>query len=52
MESNAAEMGGFREVIFALNGEEVYKLMKFESGVHRVQRVPATEATAASIPVP
>ena len=38
MESNAAEMGGFREVIFALNGEEVYKLMKFESGVHRVQR--------------
>ena len=45
MESNAAEMGGFREVIFALNGEEVYKLMKFESGVHRVQRVPATEAS-------
>ena len=43
MESNAAEMGGFREVIFALNGEEVYKLMKFESGVHRVQRVPKTE---------
>ena len=45
MEGNAAELGGYREVIFALNGEEVYKLMKFESGVHRVQRVPATEAS-------
>ncbi len=45
MESNAAELGGFREVVFALNGEEVYKQMKFESGVHRVQRVPATEAS-------
>ncbi|MDP6903160.1 MAG: peptide chain release factor 1 [Verrucomicrobiota bacterium] len=45
MEGNAAELGGYREVIFALNGEGVYKLMKFESGVHRVQRVPATEAS-------
>ena len=45
MEGNAAELGGYREVVFALNGEEVYKLMKFESGVHRVQRVPATEAS-------
>ena len=45
MEGNTAELGGYREVVFALNGEEVYKLMKFESGVHRVQRVPATEAS-------
>ena len=45
MEGNAAELGGYREVIFSLNGEETYKLMKFESGVHRVQRVPATEAS-------
>ena len=45
MEGNAAELGGYREVIFSLNGEEAYKLMKFESGVHRVQRVPATEAS-------
>ena len=45
MESSGADMGGFREVIFSLRGEEVYKAMKFESGVHRVQRVPATEAS-------
>ena len=45
MESSASDMGGFREVIFSLSGEEVYKAMKFESGVHRVQRVPATEAS-------
>jgi len=45
MEGNAAELGGYREVIFSLNGEEAYKLMKFESGVHRVQRVPTTEAS-------
>ena len=45
MEGRAAELGGYREVIFSLNGEEAYKLMKFESGVHRVQRVPATEAS-------
>jgi len=35
--------GGFKEVIFSITGEEVYGLMKFESGVHRVQRVPQTE---------
>ncbi len=36
-------MGGFKEIIFTLSGEGVYGTMKFESGVHRVQRVPATE---------
>jgi len=45
MERSGSDMGGFREVIFSLSGEEVYKAMKFESGVHRVQRVPATEAS-------
>ncbi len=35
--------GGFKEIIFSLSGEEVYGTMKFESGVHRVQRVPQTE---------
>ena len=45
MSSTAADLGGFKEVIFSLSGEEVYKRLKFESGVHRVQRVPATEAS-------
>jgi peptide chain release factor 1 len=35
--------GGFKEIIFSMSGEEVYGTMKFESGVHRVQRVPQTE---------
>jgi peptide chain release factor 1 len=36
-------MGGFKEIIFNIMGENVYGLMKYESGVHRVQRVPQTE---------
>ena len=43
--SSGAELGGYKEVIFNLSGEDVYKRIKFESGVHRVQRVPATEAS-------
>jgi peptide chain release factor 1 len=39
-----AEMGGMKEISFLLSGEDVYGTMKFESGVHRVQRVPETEA--------
>ncbi|MCM1319702.1 MAG: peptide chain release factor 1 [Muribaculaceae bacterium] len=35
--------GGFKEIIFSLSGADVYGIMKYESGVHRVQRVPATE---------
>jgi peptide chain release factor 1 len=38
------EVGGFKEVIFAINGEDAYKKLKFEAGVHRVQRVPTTES--------
>ncbi|MEM8867977.1 MAG: peptide chain release factor 1 [Verrucomicrobiota bacterium] len=43
MNTNAADTGGFREIIFKLSGEDAYKYLKFESGVHRVQRVPVTE---------
>ncbi|MEM1060227.1 MAG: peptide chain release factor 1 [Verrucomicrobiota bacterium] len=43
MDASAADLGGVREVVFAVNGEDVYKKLKYESGVHRVQRVPATE---------
>ncbi len=43
MSSNTADSGGFREIIFNMTGEGVYKSLKFESGVHRVQRVPTTE---------
>ncbi len=39
-----SEAGGFKEVIFAVRGEEAYKYLKFEAGVHRVQRVPVTES--------
>ncbi|MFZ4773401.1 MAG: peptide chain release factor 1 [Chlamydiia bacterium] len=39
-----AEMGGLREAIFSVKGENVFKYMKFEAGIHRVQRVPKTEA--------
>ena len=45
MESNAIGIGGFKEIIFSVKGESVYGLMKFESGVHRVQRVPKTETS-------
>ncbi|MDR0715536.1 MAG: peptide chain release factor 1 [Puniceicoccales bacterium] len=44
MSSSVSETGGFKEVIFLISGEDVYKSLKFESGVHRVQRVPTTEA--------
>jgi peptide chain release factor 1 len=39
-----SEAGGFKEVIFGVRGEDVFKQMKFEAGVHRVQRVPVTES--------
>lgn len=43
MHTSEADTGGFREIIFNITGEDVYKYLKFESGVHRVQRVPVTE---------
>ncbi|HSX27422.1 MAG TPA: peptide chain release factor 1 [Patescibacteria group bacterium] len=39
-----SEAGGFKEIIFAVRGNEVYRQLKFEAGVHRVQRVPVTES--------
>ncbi len=44
MDSSEADLGGFKEVVFRLSGEAVFRKMRYESGVHRVQRVPATEA--------
>lgn len=44
MDLSPAEKGGIKEVIFLISGEDVYKKLRYESGVHRVQRVPATEA--------
>jgi peptide chain release factor 1 len=44
MSSSGSERGGYREVIFLITGTDVYKQLKFESGVQRVQRVPVTEA--------
>jgi peptide chain release factor 1 len=41
---NVNEVGGFKEVVFAVRGVEVFKVLKFEAGVHRVQRVPSTES--------
>jgi len=43
LDSSASAIGGFKEVTFEINGENVYRYMKYESGVHRVQRIPTTE---------
>ncbi|MBN1559204.1 peptide chain release factor 1 [candidate division KSB1 bacterium] len=43
--SNPQGIGGFREIIFSVTGDDVYGMMKYEAGVHRVQRVPSTEAS-------
>jgi peptide chain release factor 1 len=45
MDANETGIGGFKSITFALNGEGAYGKLKFESGVHRVQRVPKTEAS-------
>jgi len=45
MSLNPSGVGGFKEVIFSVNGDKVYGTLKYESGVHRVQRVPVTEAS-------
>jgi len=45
MSASAAELGGFKEIVMNVSGEGVFARLKFESGVHRVQRVPATEAS-------
>ncbi|HEU24428.1 MAG: peptide chain release factor 1 [Mesoaciditoga sp.] len=45
LDSHETELGGFKEVTFSISGNGAYKLFKYESGVHRVQRVPVTEAS-------
>ncbi|NPV38577.1 MAG: peptide chain release factor 1 [Brevinematales bacterium] len=45
MDYSENELGGYKEIIFSVKGKDVYGHLKFESGVHRVQRVPATEAS-------
>ena len=44
LESSPSEFGGFKEAIFRVSGDSVFRKLRYESGVHRVQRVPATEA--------
>lgn len=44
LDISSSEVGGYKEVQFKVKGDKVYSLMKFESGVHRVQRVPKTES--------
>ncbi|HUF62267.1 MAG TPA: peptide chain release factor 1 [Verrucomicrobiales bacterium] len=43
LETSPSEVGGFKEVVFRVSGDEVFRHLKYESGVHRVQRVPQTE---------
>jgi peptide chain release factor 1 len=45
MELSSTDLGGLKEVVFSVRGKDAYKRLKFESGVHRVQRVPETEAS-------
>jgi peptide chain release factor 1 len=45
LSSNPLGIGGFKEIIFGIEGKNVYSVMKYESGVHRVQRVPITESS-------
>ncbi|WP_100400401.1 peptide chain release factor 1 [Bacillus sp. FJAT-44742] len=44
IESSSTELGGYKEIIFMINGEGAYSKMKYENGAHRVQRVPSTES--------
>ncbi len=44
MSSHESGLGGFKEIVFSVSGKNVYENMKFESGVHRVQRIPETES--------
>ena len=44
LESSPSELGGFKEIIFRVSGRSVFRVLRYESGVHRVQRVPVTEA--------
>jgi len=45
LDSHPNDVGGYKEIIFEIKGKDVYKYLKYESGVHRVQRVPETESS-------
>ncbi len=45
LDANAPDSGGFKEVVFVIDGDGAYSRLKYESGVHRVQRVPTTESS-------
>jgi len=45
MNSNETELGGLKEIVFSISGNNVYENLRYESGVHRVQRVPTTESS-------
>lgn len=45
LDANAPDLGGFKEVVFVIEGDGAYSKLKFESGVHRVQRIPTTESS-------
>ncbi len=44
MDASPTELGGFKQIVFAIEGQDCYRLLRYEGGVHRVQRVPETEA--------
>lgn len=44
IDESPSEVGGYKEIIFAVRGDDMYRQLKFEAGVHRVQRVPSTES--------
>ena len=45
IDASASDIGGYKEIVFAVEGEDVYGALEYESGVHRVQRVPITESS-------
>ena len=50
MNKSETELGGYKEIVFRVAGDKVYSRLKFESGVHRVQRVPRPKVRAACTP--
>ena len=44
LDGNPSDLGGYKEIVFVIDGDGAYSRLKFESGVHRVQRVPVTES--------
>nr|WP_256200265.1 PCRF domain-containing protein [Verrucomicrobium spinosum] len=52
MEASPSDAGGYKEVVFKVSGEDVFRTLKYESGVHRVQRVPAPRLRVAFTPLP